>query len=134
MAEFLARERAARVGLDLVARSAGTLGLTDRPADPKMVAVASEIGLDLAPHVCQPVSDALVAEAERILVMERAHVAHLVEFHPGSRGKVELLGPYGGLDEIDDPIGSWTRWPFRRCRDQLAACVHALVDGLPSRD
>lgn len=134
MAEALARHRAEQTGLALEARSAGTLGLTDRPADPKMVAVASELGIDLGAHVCQPVSDALVAWADRILVMEVAHLAHLHEAHPASREKAELLGPYAGLREIDDPIGAWTRWPFRRCRDQLQKCVTAFVDRLPSLD
>lgn len=134
MAEFLARQRADETSLWLEARSAGTLGLVDRPADPKMVAVAAEIGIDLTPHVCQPVSDELVAWADRILVMELAHVAHLDEHHPGARGRVELLGRFGGVEEISDPIGSWTRWPFRKSRDLLRRCVHRVVDELPSPD
>ncbi|MEZ4322518.1 MAG: hypothetical protein R3F61_33940, partial [Myxococcota bacterium] len=113
-------------------RSAGTLGLTDRPAEPHMVRVGAEIGLDLSPHVCQPITDALAEWADHILVMEYAHLAHLEEFHPASRGKTVLLGRSAGFDEIADPIGSWFTWQYRRCRDQIQKCVERFVDQLPA--
>lgn len=131
MAEYLARQHADVTGIDVEARSAGTLGLVNRPAEPKMVKVGAELGLDLTPHVCQPITDELVAWADRIYVMEIAHRGHLEEFHPGSRGKVELLGRYDGVDEIDDPIGAWFAFTFRKCRDQLQRCVKGALDRMP---
>lgn len=131
MAEYIARRHAEASGMDAVVRSAGTLGLTDRPAEPKMIAVAAEIGLDLTPHVCQPMTDELAEWADHIYVMEYGHHAHLEEFHPASQGKVELLGRYDGVAEIADPIGAWTKWTFRRTRKQLERCVRAALDRLP---
>jgi len=132
IAEYLALQHARDTRVELEARSAGTLGLTDRPAEPQMVKVGREIGLDLSPHICQPITDELVDWADHILVMEYAHVAHLEQFHPASRDKVSLLGRQVGADEIADPIGSWFTFQYRRCRDQLRACVHRFIDDLPS--
>lgn len=131
MAEYIARHHADATNMDAIVKSAGTLGLVGRPAEPKMVAVGAEIGLDLTPHVCQPMSDELAEWADRIYVMEIAHHAHLEEFHPASRGKIELLGTYDDVREIDDPIGAWTKWTFRRTRKQLERCVKRSLDKLP---
>jgi protein-tyrosine phosphatase len=132
MAEYIARDYAERCGVELEARSASTLGLEGRPAEPKMVTVGREIGLDLTPHVCQPITDELVDWADAIYVMELKHHAHLTDFHPGSNGKVHLLGRLDGVDEIADPIGAWFTWRFRRCRDQIERCVKKVIDPLPS--
>ncbi|MCB9677837.1 MAG: low molecular weight phosphotyrosine protein phosphatase [Alphaproteobacteria bacterium] len=132
VAEHLARHHAARTNVELEARSAGTLGLVGRPADPSMVTVGAELGLDLGTHLSQAITDPLVEWADHILVMEIAHMAHLEAFHPASQGKVALLGRYDGVDEIPDPIGSWFTFQFRRSRDQLQRAVNRFVDQLPT--
>lgn len=113
-------------------RSAGTLGLTDRPAEPGMVKVGAEVGLDLTAHRCQPITDELVAWADHILVMEYAHIAHLENEHPTSRGRARLLGREIGVNEIADPIGAWFSFRYRRARNEIQKAVHAFVDKLPS--
>lgn len=118
MAAALAPQIGDRIGLDIVTRSAGTLGLVDRPADAKAVAVCRELGLDLRAHRSQGLSPDLIAWADRILVMELSHAAHLREFYPHGADKVLQLGPFAGLAFIPDPLGGWT-WQFRRCRNQI---------------
>ena len=118
MAEILAPMLGDRMGVDVRAKSAGTLGLVDRPADAKSVAVCRELGLDLRAHRSQPLTEDLVAWADRILVMELTHAGHVREFFPSGADKVLQLGPFAGLAEIPDPIGGWT-FQFRRCRDQI---------------
>lgn len=113
-------------------RSAGTVGLTDCPAEPGMVKVGLEIGLDLSAHRCQPITDELVQWADHILVMEYRHVGHVETEHPAARGRVELLGRQIGLDEIDDPIGAWFSFRYRKARDRIQEAVHRFVDMLPS--
>jgi protein-tyrosine-phosphatase len=132
MAEYLARSHAHRTHVEAEVLSAGTLGLVDRPAHPKMIAVGAEVGLDLSPHVCQPVADELTQWADHILVMEFMHLAYVQEFHQHAAQKVVLLGQQIGRDEIADPIGAWTKWTYRRCRDQLATAVHRFMDQLPT--
>ncbi len=132
IAEHLAVQHAERTNVELEARSAGTLGLVDRPAEPHMVAVGDEVGLDLSSHVCQPLSAELIAWADHVLVMEHTHYAFAQELDPSATGKLVLLGRMVGQDEISDPIGSWFRWQYRRTRDLLTRCVHTFIDKLPS--
>lgn len=130
MAEFLARSYAERCNVEVEARSAGTLGLRDRGAEPSMIVVGREIGLDLTTHVCQPLTAELCAWADHVLVMELNHLAHVAEL--GAADKGELLGRYIGTDEIPDPIGAWFTFTFRRSRNQIEKAVKAFLDTLPS--
>lgn len=132
MAEYIARAHGERTSVELEAKSASTLGLTNRPAEPMMVKVGQEIGLDLTPHVCQPITDELIDWADAIYVMEFKHHAHVTEVHPNSRGKVHMLGSFDNVEEIDDPIGSWFTFKFRRCRDRIQRAVHRAIDAMPS--
>jgi protein-tyrosine phosphatase len=132
IAEHLARQHGERTSVELEARSAGTLGLVDRPAEPQMVAVGREVGLDLSTHICQPLTPELIAWADHVLVMERMHYATVEEMAPDATSKLVLLGRMVDQDEIADPIGSWFRWQYRRTRDLLTRCVHRFVDQLPS--
>jgi protein-tyrosine phosphatase len=126
MAERIAEQQADRIGLDLVARSAGTLGLVDRPADPKAVAVMREIGVDLSDHRSRGVTDELVAWADHVVVMELEQAAHLREFFPAIGDKVRLLGTFAGRTRIDDPIGGWT-FTFRRTRRVIEEGVRGFL-------
>jgi protein-tyrosine phosphatase len=123
MAERLAEALGDRIGLDVEAASAGTLGLVDRPADAHAIAVLREVGLDLRDHRSQGVSEGLVAWADAIAVMELKHAAWLLERFPDlPHSRVVQLGPYAGSADIPDPVGRW-RWHFRRVRRQLETAL-----------
>ena len=110
-------------------------GLLDRPAAPKMVRVAREMGLDLAAHRSQALSVELVDWADRVLVMEQAHALEVRRIAPlAPIQAVSLLGPYAGVAEIDDPIGSWTLRPFRRTRQVVERAVRALLIEVAAQD
>lgn len=126
MAERIAEAVGDRYGVSIEARSAGTLGLVDRPADPKAVVVCREIGLDLSDHRSQGLSEALVAWADRIVVMELAHAVHLRTYFPDVGERVVQLGPFVGLSEIPDPVRGWT-FQVRRVRRLLERAVDELV-------
>ncbi len=130
MAEGLARAYARERRRPIVAASASTLGLHDRPAHKHSIKVMSEIGLDIRDHQAQPVTEELVAVADHILVMEIRHAAELRERFPDADEKIMLLGTFGGLVEINDPLGGWRR-RFRSCRDELRHCVETFIDRLP---
>jgi protein-tyrosine-phosphatase len=116
----------------LNASSASTLGLHDHPAHKHAVKVMSELGVDISKHQSQPVTDALVSNADHILVMEIMHAAKLRERHPMTGEKIMLLGTFGGLIEIGDPLGGW-RGRFRKSRDEIRDCVETFIDRLPQR-
>lgn len=132
MAEALASLSARQRGISVEVASAGTHALEGQPAAPNSVKVIRELGGDLGTHASRPVDDALVAWADRILVMEMRHARTLRERFPASDEKVQLLGTFGGLVEIDDPYGRWI-FAFRSTRRDLERCVGAFLDRLPSR-
>ena len=131
MAEVLAQARAGELGLDVQVQSASLLGLSEEPADPKAVAVCKELGLDLSNHRAQPVTPALAEWADHILVMELRHATELRFRHPDLDSRIAMIGPFGGLIEISDPLGGW-KFTFRRCRDQLRACVDGFFSRMDS--
>jgi protein-tyrosine-phosphatase len=132
MADALARRYAEERGWAVEVQSAGTHALEGQPAAANAVKAVREVGGDLSAHRSQPMSDDLVAWADRILVMEMRHAADIRGRFPASDEKVQLLGTFGGLVEIGDPYGSWI-FTYRRRRDEIRACVEAFMDRLPAR-
>jgi len=119
MAAALADVVAMQHAVDVEIRSAGTLGLVDRPCPRPLVAVAREVGIDLTGHRSQGLSVELVAWADHVLVMEPAHAEHLATTFPDLASDVVQLGLLVGRGQIDDPHGSWFKGPYRRMRDEV---------------
>ncbi len=130
MAEGMAKTYALERGWPMEVRSGGVLGIINRPADPLAVRVMSEIGIDISSHRSQGIDDDLVEWADHILVMELNHTIQLRERHPELADKALMLGTFGGMMQVQDPIGGW-RWKFRKCRDGLLRCVQGFMDQLP---
>lgn len=122
MAEGIAQRMAQDLRLDLEAASAGTLGLIDRPADPKAVRVCREIGVDLRGHRSQALRPDLVQWADLVFVMEPHHAAAVQRTHPIHEPALVMMGPLVGLPLIPDPIGGWI-WDFRRARKQIESAL-----------
>jgi protein-tyrosine-phosphatase len=130
IAEGLAPIIGTELGLTIQTKSAGTLGLVNRPADPKSVKVCKEINIDISKHKSQPITQELVDWATYILVMERRHARHLRERYQGVDDKVMELGTFSGLSSIKDPIGGWT-YKFRGCRKQIDKGLRKFIAQLP---
>lgn len=130
MAEGMARHYALLRGWPVEVKSGGVLGIIDRPADPLAIRVMKEVGIDISAHRSGGIDSDLAAWADHILVMELGHTMKLRERHPEAADKTLMLGNFGGMMEVQDPIGGW-RWKFRRCRDELQRCVTGFMDQLP---
>ncbi len=130
MAAGFARAYGESRGWPIEVRSAGIMGLINHHADPLAIKVMAEVGVDISDHRSSGVTDELVDWADHILVMEMRHATTLRQRHPASDSKVLMLGNFGGMVEIPDPVGGW-RWRFRRNRDQLHKCTEAFMDQLP---
>jgi protein-tyrosine-phosphatase len=126
MAAGIAQVQADRIGLDIETRSAGILGIVDKPAAPNAVYVCREIGADLSDHRSAPLTDELLAWADRVVVMELEHSGHIHEYFSRYADKVILLGPFGGVEEVPDPNGKWV-FTYRRVRRLLETCVEGLL-------
>lgn len=132
MAEGLARAYSSQRGWAVEVASAGLLGLEGRPAEPNAVRAMSELDIDISGHVARGLSAELVTWADYILGMELHHTTEVRRRYPTAEDRVMLLGSFGGIFEIPDPIGGW-RWRFRRSRDEIRGCVERFLDQLPPR-
>ncbi len=129
MAEVLAEALAAFHGHEVEVQSASLLGLKDHPAHKHAIQVMTEKGLNLSNHLATPLSGELMDWAYHVLCMEVEQAVEMRKRFPEQGDRVELLGPYGGQMEIEDPLGGW-RPRFRRCRDEIDACVSAFLGQL----
>ncbi len=127
MGEALLRDHLARRAVDARLQSAGTMAWT-RAATDEAIAVMRERGLDLTAHRSQPLTTPLVADADLVLAMTRAHVygvlAHdddasdrtfLVEELPRLAARVEPR-------RVDEPLRAWAE-------RVAAARTHGWVPG-----
>lgn len=130
MAEGWARQYAAERGWPVETRSGGIMGLKDHPADPLAVKVMGEAKVDLSTHRSGGVDEEMMAWADHVMVMEMRHATTLRHRFPQYEHKIMLLGHFGGLVEVPDPIGGW-RWRFRSSREQIRRCVVGFMDQLP---
>jgi protein-tyrosine phosphatase len=130
MAAAFAQALGSARDLPLTVDSAGLAATEGQPAPRRVVQVMSELGLDLRGHRTAKVTEARLAAADRVLVMELAHLERLEERFPAHNRPTFLLGAYVAASEISDPYGSWFLGPYRRTRDLLRGAVDRLLDDL----
>ncbi|MCL5260301.1 MAG: low molecular weight phosphotyrosine protein phosphatase [Gammaproteobacteria bacterium] len=102
MAEGLFRHHLVKVNPKVKVSSAGIGALVGHAAAPESQKIMSEIGIDILSHRARQIDADLISDAELILVMEEFQKQNLEFLFPQSRGKVFLLGKWGGF-EIPDP-------------------------------
>lgn len=128
LAELMVDRVAMTLGVEVEARSGGTAGLEGVPSPRQLVAVAREVGLDLTAHRSKPLTEEQLAWAEHVLVMETRHAVFVGErFGEGAAVKITHLGPLVGKPEIEDPMGSWFKGPYRRMRDEVEKALGVFL-------
>jgi protein-tyrosine phosphatase len=132
MAERIFRKQLKKRNLHHVqADSAGLLDLGGAGADAHAVAILREKGFDGSRHRSRALTAELVAEADRILVMEEAQRDEVLRRHPEGEGKVRLLKSYSpqgdgaGLD-IRDPHGL-SPYHYRTCFAEIYFSLEGLL-------
>lgn len=130
MAAGWARHATSLSGQPADVRSGGTMGLIGRPAADNSVRAMREKGVDISTHRSAGITADDLRWADHVLVMEMRHRVALVNEHPFAQDKVLLLGQFGGLHELDDPVGGWI-WKFRRSRDKIIRCVDGFLSMAP---
>ncbi|MFM9058189.1 MAG: Sua5/YciO/YrdC/YwlC family protein [Planctomycetaceae bacterium] len=111
----------------VLAASAGVSAWPGGRASEHAVAAARELGGDLDAHESQPVTEALVRQADVILTMTAAHRSALLAQFPEAGGRVALLSPE--RQDVIDPIGGSLE-TYRRCARQICAHLAARLDTL----
>ena len=88
--------------------SAGVAAALGGRASPEAVQVMSTMGLDLADHETQPLTEPLVRHADVIYTMTRSHRDAIVAQWPGAAERTRLLAAdeVGLCDPIGGPIGT----------------------------
>ncbi len=103
LAEHHGVEEADLPALGYVVSSAGTATAGGSRLSSGALEAASRAGLDIADHRSQPVTRALLKDADHVFVMTAMHLADVRSTCPEAAHKAELLDPAG--DEVPDPIG-----------------------------
>ena len=134
LADALARDYAEDSGVAVV--SAGLHQEEGRPADPVMVEVARENGVDLGGSRSTAVSTEMLRESDVIFVMEKQHVESLVAMDPALKPKLFLLGAYPGAytgsPEIADPYGR-SKQRYQLCFRRIAESIDHIKSVLACR-
>src|SRR5207248_3873054 len=84
--------------------SAGVAAYGGAPATAESAEAAAELGAALEAHRSRPVSPQLLAAADDVIAMTRAHAEALAARFPGVGPPPRLLG--GDEGDLDDPIGA----------------------------
>ncbi|HLT58589.1 MAG: low molecular weight protein arginine phosphatase [Limnochordales bacterium] len=130
----LLAERARDGSSRFVVDTAGTRAEPDQPAHEDAVAVMQEQGLDLSGHRTQPLTQDMVAQADLILTMTKAHKEQVLRMHPRAAEKTFTLKEFAHDDregDIEDPVGRG-RDVYRRTAQELRRALAAVVDKLHS--
>jgi len=113
----------------LKVQSAGFHPIDKRPADPNMISIAQENGVDMLSSSSSIVDTQMLDTADMIFAMEIEHLIRLNSEHPQYSDKAYLLGslnpdPKSPL-EISDPYGSLLE-EYRACFKQIESSVKTL--------
>jgi protein-tyrosine phosphatase len=105
--------------------SAGVAAMLGGRAASEAIEVLSKLGLNLAEHETQPLTEPLVRHADLIFTMTRSHREAILAQWPSAAERTLLLS----ADESDicDPIGGPTE-RYQRCAAQLRAELEARLD------
>ncbi|MGX2975276.1 arsenate reductase/protein-tyrosine-phosphatase family protein [Ursidibacter arcticus] len=78
--------------------------LVGKSAEPTMLQIASEAGVDISTHCSKQLTPELCKQADLILVMEKGHIEQVQYISPESLGKIMLFGHWlEGNKDIPDP-------------------------------
>jgi len=133
-AEMMKREISARNLPPLLqVHSAGLHAKPGNSAHPLAVAAGREIGIPLAGHRAELLTDHLVEQAGALFAMDFQNAAELLARFPQARDRIYMLGQFrhesGSPIEIPDPFFTGAEGT-RQCYQVLQRCVHNLVDEL----
>ncbi|HKT98700.1 MAG TPA: low molecular weight protein-tyrosine-phosphatase [Paraburkholderia sp.] len=106
---------------DIGFSSAGTHALVGEGADPLVLEMARERGVQLEEHVATALTDEQVRAADLILTMTKVQREQIEHVWPYARGKVYRLSENDGVDVVD---------PYRRHRMAFELAFAQIEQGV----
>ena len=119
MAEVILRNRLKKEEVDVA--SAGIRALVGHPADPFVIKLLDERGLDATIHQARQITIEIAQAAELILVMEQWQKQDLEKNIPQIKGRVFRLGHWQNFDIVD---------PYRQGREIFEQSLTAIEKGI----
>lgn len=107
--------------------SAGLAAMHGSPAAPESVEVARHYGVDLQSHSSQPLTDELLARADRVYTMTQSHRDSILFARPDAADKVFLLSTEDR--DISDPIGGGQD-EYDACAKEIAGYLETILNQL----
>jgi protein arginine phosphatase len=117
-------------GKGYVVQSAGTSAVPNDPATAESVDAVREFGVDLSAHQSRHASADLIARADDVIAMTRAHLVTLAGQYPVLGGSLRMF--CGADGDLDDPISGGPA-VYRECAATVRQHVDRLITemGLP---
>ena len=108
---------------EYVVESAGLGALVGHAADPFVIELMDEIGVDVRGHRARQIHPNMVEAADLVLVMTSGHKRAIADADPTARGKIHRLGEWQERD-IDDP--------YRQPRAAFVDAMREIEEGVAS--
>lgn len=131
LAERLACEAGELLDRGYDVASAGLAAMSGAPASPESVQLCAERGVDLRAHASQPLTEALLVQADRLYTMTAGHREAILARYPELSDRVEVLSRNG--DDVTDPIGCG-RSAYEQSFTEITENLRVLVDELTRHD
>ena len=116
--------------------SAGFHQQDGREADPVMVEVAAEAGVDMRGWSSRRLTADMLKDCDIVFVMELKHFTQVCRDHPDACSKTYFLNAgmaqQGGDPEIADPYGK-ARSTYETCARQIFAAVDSVTKDIRGR-
>jgi protein-tyrosine phosphatase len=136
MAAALLEQHAARRGVTVSIRSAGTHARTGRRAEPRAVAAAVTHGVSLSEHAATHVAEEQMKWADVVFAMDFRNETELVHRFPWAEDKIALLGAFALAGHVDacipDPY-SEDGAALDHCYARLVVAVDQVTEQLVGR-
>ncbi len=128
MARFLAERLARESGLPLTAASAGVAAEVGMGMEPGAVKALASRGIKGVSHAGRQLDAALMAEADAVYALTRAHQARIVSAFPAHAAKVSVLREAAGLPDtdVDDPYGM-SDDVYEECAARIEEALKLLI-------
>jgi protein-tyrosine phosphatase len=132
IAEGLAASVGLYHNLTFHARSGGTMGIIGKSPAPNSIKTMRKIGFDISTQKSAGITKQDMEWADYILVMAPKHAKKLRIAFPNHEDKILILANFGGMIQIDDPIGKWI-FSFHSCRKSIHKSLRGFTKQIAMR-